>query len=347
MRNLIIALTVLTFCSSAATAETAVKGELYPLWYMDFSENADNYNAFELNRSYVTVTSDLNEQTSARFTVDLRNTSGFSGYDIILKYGYLDWKPTFLKRTSFRFGLHQTMYIDYLNKIWGRRYLEKTASDLYKFLTSADLGVSSKTTFGNSKATTLHIGIYNGTSYTDVEDLNNSKDLNAVLITKPLQGNPEFKNTIILGQVYLGTQNEDFSGGLEAEDYRNTIFSIGGILDYNEQFSFGLDANWQTLGTGVGSPDLDKSAISLFGTYYIGKNARDDSFLKNINLFGRIDFVDPNGSTSDDGSTQTIIGVEHVTSSRIKTSVNLRMTSYEDSAISTDSYLFFNALVSI
>src|SRR3989304_2741112 len=101
MGKLRLALAVLLLYGTMAAAETKVKGELYPQWHLDFSENADHYSEFELTRAYVTATSDINEQTSARITIDLRSTTGFNGYTIVLKYGYVDWKPTFSKKVSF------------------------------------------------------------------------------------------------------------------------------------------------------------------------------------------------------------------------------------------------------
>jgi len=345
MGKLRIALAVLLLVCTMAAAETKIKGELYPQWHMDFSAGADQYSEFELTRSYVTVTSDLNEQTSVRFTVDLRSTSGYNGYDIVLKYGYVDWKPTFSERVAFRLGLQQTMYIDIMSKLWGRRYLEKTTGDLNGLLTTSDLGASANVNFGSTGMATLNVAVFNGTSYTDVNDQNKQKDINGVLTIKPVQNNPDFKNSTILGQVYWGTQNEDFSGGLDPDDYRKSLVSIGGILDYTDRFSVGLDANWETLGDGAGNPDMDASATSIFATYFLGRNSQEGSFMKNLNVFGRVDFLDPDGSVSDDGETYTILGVECVTSANIKTSLNFRLVTYEDSAISGLSFLYFNALL--
>ncbi len=328
-----------------AVAETKVKGELYPQWHMDFSEGADHYSEFELARSYITATSDINEQTSARITVDLRSTSGFSGYTIVLKFGYVDWKPKFSDRLSFRMGLQQTMYIELMNKLWGRRYLEKTASDLKGYLSSADLGASANVNFGNSGMTALNLAIFNGTSFTDVSDDNKQKDINGVFSIKPAQNNPDFKNSMILGQIYYGTQNVDFSTGLEPDDYRKSLISIGGILDYADRLSIGLDANWQSLGDGAGAPDIDASAISIFATYLMARHTKEGSFLNRCNLFGRIDLTDPNSANSDDGETYSIIGIECVTSANIKTSLNVRMVSFEDPAVAAESFLYFNALL--
>ncbi|MGH8015736.1 MAG: hypothetical protein ACREBV_06055, partial [Candidatus Zixiibacteriota bacterium] len=340
MGKLRMAMAGVLLFSALTAAETKVKGELYPQWHMDFSAGADHYCTFELARSYVTVTSDLNDRTSVRFTVDLRSTSGYSGYDIILKYGYVDWKPKFSDRVAARLGLQQTMYIDIMSKLWNRRYLEKTTGDLNGVLTTADLGASANLNLGSSGMAALNLAIFNGTSFTSVTDLNKQKDLNAVLALKPVQNNPDFKNSMILGQVYLGTQNVDFSGGLDADDYRKSIVSIGGILDYAERFSIGLDANWESLGDGLGNQDIDVSATSIFATYMLGRHAGEGSFVKNLNLFGRIDFVDPNGNVNDDGETYSIWGVECITSANIKTSLNVRLVSFEDSAVSGLSFLY-------
>lgn len=340
----IILAAVFLFCGITA-AETKVKGEIYPQWHMDFSAGADHYSAFELTRSYLTATSDINEQTSVRVTVDLRSTSGYGGYDIVLKYGYVDWKPKFSEQMAFRLGLQQTMYIDLMSKLWNRRYLEKTVGDLNGFLTTSDLGASANVTFGESKMAVLNLALFNGTSYTSVTDLNKQKDLNAVLSLKPAQNNPDFKNSAILGQIYWGTQNVDFSGGLDPDDYRKSLVSIGGILDYTDRFSFGADFNWESLDDGAANPQIDASAHSLFATYLLGRHAKEGSLMHNLNLFGRVDLVDPNGDVSDDGETYTILGVECVTSANIKTSVNLRLVSYEDSAISGLSLLYFNSLL--
>ncbi len=337
---------VLLVCGTAA-AETKVKGEIYPQWHMDFSAGADHYSAFELTRTYVTVTSDINEQTSVRVTVDLRSTSGFGGYDIVLKYGYVDWKPKFSEQIAFRLGLQQTMYLDLMAKLWGRRYLEKTVGDLNGFLTTADLGASANVTFGESKMTALNLAVFNGTSFTSVTDLNKQKDLNAVLSVKPAQSNPDFKNSAILGQIYWGTQNIDFSGGLDPDDYRKSMISIGGILDYTDRFSFGADLNWESLDDGAVNPQIDASATSLFATYFLGRHAKEGSFMHNLNLFGRVDLLDPNSDVADDGETYTILGVECVTSANIRTSLNVRLVSFEDSAISGLSFLYFNALLVI
>jgi len=347
MGKLRFLLAAMLLVNSAFAGETKVGGELYPQWYMDFSAGADHFSEFELTRTYVTVTSDLNERTDVRFTADLRSTSGYSGYTVVVKYGYVNWRPEFLKRASFRFGLQQTQYIDIMNKVWGRRYLEKTVSDLSGMLTSADLGASSFIKFGNSGTVVLNLAIFNGTSYSNVNELNKQKDLNAVLFVKPAQQNADFKNSMIVGQIYYGTQNMTFVNPDDASDYRKSIISIGGILDYTDRFSIGLDANWETLGQGTGTSDLDVSAVSLFATYLLGRHVSDGSFLKNCNILGRIDFVDPDGSTSDDKETYSIIGLECVTSSSIRTSLNVRTVSYEAPGVSTESFLFLNAFLKI
>ncbi len=340
-----IVLAVLLLCSTMAVAETKITGEMYPQWHMDFSEGADNYSEFELGRAYINFLSDINEQTSVRVTTDLRSTTGFSGYSIILKFGFVEWNPKFSNRLSFRFGLQPTSYINSINKIWGRRYVEKPSNELTGFLSGADLGASAKVDFGKSGMTTLDVALFNGTAFTDINDNNKQKDINGVLSIKPGLNNPNFKNSIILGQIYLGTQNKDFSGGLNPDDYRKILISIGGIVDYADRFSIGLDANWRTLGDSAGSPDIDASATSIFATYLLARHTSEGSLLNHCNLFGRIDFNEPDGTVSNDGETYSILGIECATSASIKTSLNVRTISYENSALAAKSFLYFNALL--
>ncbi len=91
---------------NANSAETTVGGRIYAHWMMDMTDGADSYNDFGLSRVYIDVKSKLSDYTSARATADIRETDGFDGYNIILKYGFLDWKPKFANKVmTFRFGL--------------------------------------------------------------------------------------------------------------------------------------------------------------------------------------------------------------------------------------------------
>ena len=187
----LIILIVASFSSTSFAADTKVNGRLYADWTLNTTDGADSYNAFSVSRAYVTVKSKLSDYTSVRVTTDIRSIDGFDGYNIILKYGYLDYKPKFGNGNfKFRFGLQPTPYIDQMNKFWGRRYLSKTTGDLNKFLTTSDLGAGFIFNLGEKgKVGSVQVNVFNGSSYSHTTDENKNKDISGFIQLKPFVNN--------------------------------------------------------------------------------------------------------------------------------------------------------------
>ena len=340
-------------------ADTEVNGRVYSNWMMDLTDGADSFNEFAVSRAYVTVKSKLSDYTSVRITTDLRTID--DKYDIILKYAYLDWKPAFAYNyATARFGLQPTLYLDYLNKLWGRRYLEKTTGDLNKFLTSSDMGASVMIGLGQkSRYGLVSLTVFNGTSYSEVQEVNKQKDINAVVMVTPLENNPRLKNSALVAQYYRGTQNEAIEEvevisedlmdttmvPTEASDWKRELMSIGGLLAYNGTVDLGFDVNFTTQGKGPVEDEVKKSAMSFFGTLYLDALAESAPALRTLNLFGRVDMVDPNTDADNDGETLIIAGVECAPVKGVKASVNYRTTSFQDDSEDTESMLYLNTLV--
>ena len=345
---------------SANAAETKVHGRLYSSWMLNTSDSADSENEFGVGRAYVTVKSKLSDYSSVRITTDIRNVDNFDGYSIILKYGYFDWKPKFgQKKLKVRFGLQPTLYIDNMNKLWGRRYLEKTVGDKNKVLTTSDLGTSAFVNLGEKgKTGYVALQVLNGTKYTKVEEMNKNKDFGAFVLLNPLADNENLKRSVVLGQVYTGTQNVSLINGVdttitgaaeEASQYKNQIVSFGGMLGYSNTLDIGFDANYQTKGqgyddsTGVELADFKSSGLSFFGTLYFESLIESDSFARTLNLFGRYDMYDPNTDADNDAEKLLVFGVECNPVKGFKASVNYRTTSFDDGSNSKSS-LYVNTL---
>lgn len=364
LTNGFIIVILLSLSITANAADTKVKGRLYANWNLDVTDGAESANSFNVKRAYMTVKSKLSDYTSARITTDIRSLDSYEGYSIILKYGYIDWKPSFSKSLKMRVGLQPTMYIDNMNKLWGRRYLEKTVGDKNKVLTTSDLGVSTFINLGEKgKAGYLALQILNGTKYSNVEELNKNKDIGLFALLKPFFKNDDLKRSRILAQAYSGTQNKSLvasadttitgidttviSFANEASQFSNKIISFGGILGYRKTFDLGVDLNFQTKGKGYDSDtgaeldDVKSSNISVFGTLYF--EDLSESFGKTLNIYGRFDKVDPNSDKENDGKSLLIVGLECSPTKGVKSSINIRTTSYEDSRDS-ESHLFFNTL---
>ncbi len=364
MKKTLIAVMVLMLLGSVASvtaAETTVHGTVFAHWYWDTSEDANDANAFELGRTYITVKSKLSDYTSARITTDLRTTDFDDNerYNVIVKYGYFDWSPAFTKgKGMVRFGLQPTMYLDYQQKAWGRRYINKVVGDLAGFLTTSDLGASIHAKLGEEgKLGTIIAAVYNGTSYSDLEEINKQKDFNGVVMFKPLYNNPDFAEVTLLGQIYYGVQNRRIGTYIEevesvldtieykASDYTRMLLSFGGLFAYKHTANLGVDINFNTLGQGDGVDDLKQSAMSFFGTVYLDELLPSVTALRTLDLFGRVDLSDPDTDTDDDGNTLIIAGVECAPVKGFKASLNVRSTSYQAEGVDSETEVFLNTLI--
>jgi len=340
----LVVLSIGLFPVSGSSAETSVSGEIYGQWMIDLSNAADNFNEFSLSRSYLTVKSALSDYTSVRVTSDLRTID--NKYDIILKYGYFDWTPAFGKKyLRLRMGLQPTLYIDEMNNLWGRRYLEKTIGDRLNFLTSSDLGLSA--TFNldrEAKLGFVNVSIFNGTSYSNVAEKNAQKDINILAELNPLSSNSLLKKSKVLAQFYSGTQNEVVGDSVKASDWKKQIASIGGLLVYNDAIDLGFDLNYGADGAGPGNSEIKKSGISVFSSVYLEKLAGGNPSLKTLNLFGRADIFDPDTGQNDDGQTLIIAGIECAPAKGFKASIDYRMTSFENAEANDNKSIYLNTL---
>jgi len=330
-------------------AETSVHGRVFAHWYMNRTDGANDANEFGLGRAYITLKSKLSEFTSVRVTTDLRENvdqDSATQYDIILKYGYIDWKPEFAKDVLvLRLGLQPTPYIDYMNKLWGRRYLSKTVGDLRKYLTTSDLGASANVGLGErGKIGSVVLAVFNGTSYSSLGEENKQKDINGYVQLTPFTNNPDLKRSAIVAQIYHGVQNELIPDSASGSDYKNQLISAGGLLAYRQTVDVGVDLNWHTTQDGPGMAEVKESGLSFFGTFYLADLVTETSPLRTLNVFGRVDLNDPNTDVEDDGNTLLIAGVECAPVKGFKASVNYRTTSYQDDAKATEKLVYLNTL---
>ena len=351
MKNFIFVILVCLLAAPLAvqSADTKVSGRLYSYWGMDLTDGSGNANEFALGRAYLTVKSKLSKFTSLRITTDLRqaeDADGNSQYNIILKYGYIDWRPAFGKKAlNIRFGLQPTPYIDYQNKLWGRRYLSKTVADINRYLTASDLGVSANLALGtDGKLGQITAALFNGTSYNKLGEKNSQKDFNAYGQLNPFWENDDFKGTALIAQFYYGTQNIVISNLVVASDYKRQLISVGGLLAYRNTFDFGIDLNWYTIGQGPNANDSTQSGLSLHGTLYFMDMTDENSLLHTLNIFGRIDINDLNTNSVNKGDTYIIAGIEIVPTKGFKTSLNIRRRSFEDPSRVNKKELFVNSL---
>ncbi|HBN08901.1 MAG TPA: hypothetical protein DD435_09715 [Cyanobacteria bacterium UBA8530] len=113
------------------------------------------YNAFDFSRSYLTATSRLSPNTSARFTSDLlRGATGDT--DMIVRFAYTESENEFGK---LRLGLIPALWTSYESALWGYRVQGEPLSTREKWFSLSDLGAS----YGGKRGSLSYdLGVYNG-----------------------------------------------------------------------------------------------------------------------------------------------------------------------------------------
>lgn len=370
MRRSLALLTALLIIAVAAPpahcAETSVKGTVYSNWSMNLTDSMNNYNAFTISRAYFGAESKLSEYTFVRVTFDIRPErfstsatkvidsngdtvsvpalSAYSGYPIILKYAYADWKiKPVAQILKVRFGLQPTMYLNYAENVWNRRYLEKTIGDLNGWLSTSDLAVSALFALGpKGNLGEAGVSVLNGAKYSDVVDKNNDKDVNLYARLTPFHDSSSFDSVTFFAQAYLGTQNKSFGSSDRASDWRNKIYSVGGRLAYQKMLDLCFDLNFRTLGQGAEADNLKQRALSFWGDVYLNALVPTSPALKTLALFGRVDLYDPNTNVAEDGNTLVMAGLECAPVKGVKGSLGLSTKSYQAPDATREKYLFVN-----
>jgi len=341
---------LLVLSTSAFAVETTVGGRIYAYWGMYMTSDVyagdveiSGMNQFGLDRSYVTVKSKLTDYTSINITSDLAD--GYSdGFWLRLKYAYANIDLNFIEGLSLSLGLQPTKYLEYAdNMLWQRRYLLPSVGNEASILTTADLGATFNYAFGEEgKTGAVGLSVLNGTAYDDLYENNKNKDFNFYAAFFPLIDNPDFDQTMLIGQFYLGTQNTVLDTTEDAGDYKNQIISFGGKFNYKQYFDFGAEYWMNTLGTGAGNDDLKVSALSFYTAWYAKAIVAEDSPIRTLNLLFRYDMYDPNTDVDDDGSNLMLIGLECAPAQGINASINYRSIGYQASGVDSDNYIFLN-----
>ena len=106
----------------------------------DFSKDGDSH-GFELERAYLGYEYKLDGGLSVKTVMDIGQSGDVSDYHRIayVKNALVQWKQG---KWTVNGGMISTTQFNFQEKFWGYRYVMKSFQDLYKFGSSADLGIS-------------------------------------------------------------------------------------------------------------------------------------------------------------------------------------------------------------
>jgi hypothetical protein len=156
----------------------------------DVDGNDVNASSFDITRAYINVSGSIHHLVSYRITPDILretaaglNVNGSLVVRLKYAYGQFNLDDSWSKGSWVRLGLQQTPYIDYDENIYRYRFQGPTFTDVEKYLTSSDFGLSLHYNFPGNFGD-VHGGTYDGDGYSKA-DANDEKALQVRVTLRP------------------------------------------------------------------------------------------------------------------------------------------------------------------
>ena len=267
-----------------------IHGRAY-IYYIDDQLGISNPQ-FDISRIYLDFKNDLDKNSSVRLTTDIAResylittTEADTRVHVYMKYAY--WQLSnlsvpFVGINQIRFGMSATHWIDFMQKFWRFRYIEKTITDQRNMFPSSDLGIAA---FGSIiPGIDYHATVMNGPGYKKAED-NGYKDVAITFKANPLSWGNKDKITAAVGLHLDDT-------GKPGQVSTTTVMA---------GWQFSQPANG-ILFAEYGAATDDEIAFSVGGDYEV---------IPNVSLFARMDNYDPNTQNSSDEKNLDIVGIEY------------------------------------
>lgn len=173
----------------------------------DADGNSVYLNSFDVTRTYINITGNINHRIAFRLTPDISRATGSTASNnnslvFRVKYAYGqfnldDWTGNW-KQTWVRIGANQTPFVDWEEGVYRYRFQGTVFSERVGRLTSSDFGVSFHTNFPDNYGE-IHTGVYNGEGYTQAEP-NNRKAIQTRITVRPLpKGNVTMRGLRLTG----------------------------------------------------------------------------------------------------------------------------------------------------
>lgn len=276
-----------------------------------------SFNAFEIDRIYVTAKYHPSDNLMFRVTTDVRRydiavgTKNEQPFFIVLKYGYLEMKG-YVPNAALIVGQHGAPIVGFLEKQWGFRSVYNVMIDKDLGISSTYLGVGVSGKAAN-KLVDYAVTIANGNKWRKRESDKYKALLGRVTLC-PVPG------LAVSGLVKV---NADAS---PSSDYMDTW--LGGTVALEKgKFTVAGDVMLKTDKKGPDAEDVKGQGISVYGRV---------EAIPSVTVFGRLDIVDPNTDTDDDGYNRIIAGVARTLTKKVKAIVDVNAVTYEESGKDTD-----------
>lgn len=159
----LFAILLFTVAAHAQDKPLVISGVLFGDAYQFFSSSTpslDGRNGFILRRGYVTFDKGLSDTLSARVRFEIAQPGDYrtnTTMEPFVKDAYLRWKQS--PRLEVIAGISPTPTWETIERVWGYRSVERTATEVFRFGSSRDFGIAAVGTTGKIR---YHVMAGNG-----------------------------------------------------------------------------------------------------------------------------------------------------------------------------------------
>lgn len=269
---------------------------------------------FELERSYLGYEYKLGRGLSVKSVLDMGKSSDVSDNNRLayVKNAMISWKKGGMTLNG---GLISTTQFNFQEKFWGYRYIMKDFQDMYKFGSSADLGIS--VTYKFTDWISADAIIVNGEGYKKIQK-NDGLNYGAGVTLTPAKG----FQVRLYGGINEGADNtQENKVNLAAfAGYKGDKFSIG--AEYNKMYN------------ASNKKDADQSGYSIFTSVKLAKNT--ELYARFDDLYSKDDW----NIAKDEQAA--IIGTQFKLGKYVKLAPNFRITCPKAAGTDNKCYAFIN-----
>ena len=273
-----------------------------------------NKSSFDVTRAYVNVLGRFSNGITTRVTTDVYRLAPDNCLQIRLKYAFAAWTPTGSALT-YKLGMIHTPFVDYEENLWDYRMQGTIAVDRNGAMTSADLGVGVDGHWNGEQVNGQFV-IVNGEGYSGGPgDFRKDVEARVSVRVQPTNDNSRVGGLRVTGYAGVGKA----TGGADRNRYL-------GQLSYRSQ-QFTVAGDYVSVKNGA----ITGSIISAFGVYHLtgGK----------VGVIGRVDVVDPDKNTANDGNTRIIAGASYQLSPNVRMLADLDRVKPQGGGTATNQAL--------
>ena len=318
-----VALSALTASAVLAQAQQApqvsVTGVVYTQYQYTDTPNALNLSTFDMTRAYVNVLGRFSNGITTRVTTDILPSAAGNQF-IRLKFAYAAWTPTGSSLT-YKLGMIHTPWVDFEETLWDYRMQGTIAVDRNPLggpstMTAADIGVGVDGHW-NGERINGQLTIVNGEGYAGgTGDFRKDVQARVSVRVQPTNDNSRVGGLRVSGYAGIGKA----TGGLD----RNRFL---GMLSYRT-LQYTLAGEFVSVKNGA----VTGSIISAFGVYHLSPPSK-------IAFIGRVDVVDPDNNTANDGNTRIIAGASYQLSPNVRMLADLDRVKPQGGGTATNQFL--------